>query len=70
MNDKKIVPVIGKIYQNTSGENFRCEGYMDGVSKFVRVSDGWTLKAHHLFQQEDWKIYWGFSTDGHWEKQA
>lgn len=70
MNDKIIVPVIGKVYNHTNGSDYRCDGYMDGVSKLVRLSDGWTLKAHNLYQNESGKIYWDFSTESHWEKQS
>ena len=35
-----IVPVLGKIYHNENGNDYRCNGYMNGVSKMVRVGDG------------------------------
>lgn len=70
MNDKIIIPVIGKVYNHTNGNDYLCVGYMDGVSKLVRLSDGWTLKAHNLYQNESGKIHWAYSTEGHWEKRA
>ena len=34
-----IVPVLGKIYHNENGNDYCCNGYMNGISKMVRVGD-------------------------------
>lgn len=35
-----IIHALGQIYHNENGNDYRCDGYMGGVSKMVRVGDG------------------------------
>lgn len=35
-----IIPAFGQIYHNENENDYRCDGYIDGVSKMVRVGDG------------------------------
>mgnify|MGYP000849278391 FL=1 len=64
--DMLITPVLGQVYHKRNGYDYRCEGYMDGVSKMVRLKDGWTLMAHSLYQEDGGNVYWEYSTGGHW----
>lgn len=41
---------------------------MNGISKMVRVGDGWTLLAYDLYQKDNGDVYWSYSTKGHWEQ--
>lgn len=66
--DKQITPVLGQVYHNHNGSDYRCVGYMDGISKMVRLKDGWTLLAHSLYQEDNGDVHWGYSTGGHWPK--
>lgn len=34
-----IIPALGQIYHNENGNDYRCNGYMNGISKMVRVGD-------------------------------
>lgn len=34
-----IISALGQIYHNENGNDYRCDGYMDGVLKMVRVGD-------------------------------
>mgnify|MGYP004613789491 CR=1 FL=1 len=67
MRDTLIYPVIGNTYHNRCGSDFRCVGYDGEAPIFERISDGWTLLAHCVYQESDGNIYWGYSTNGHWK---
>lgn len=34
-----IISALGQIYHNENGNDYRCNGYMNGISKMVRVGD-------------------------------
>lgn len=79
MPNKYITPVVGQIYANRNGEMYRCTGnktYPDDVvmqrtvelgehwCSMIRLSDGWAVKVHGVFQYEDGSIEWRFSSNG------
>lgn len=61
-----ITPVIGQIYRNANAFDYRCEGYDEGIPIMVRLKDGWTIKVHDVYQEDNGQIHWSFSTNGHW----
>lgn len=67
MKGTLIYPVIGDTYHNRCGSDFRCVGYDGEAPIFERISDGWTLLAHCVYQESDGNIYWSYSTNGHWK---
>lgn len=79
MPNKYITPVVGQIYANRNGKQYRCTGnrtYPDEVvmqraletgehsCTMVRLTDGWTIKSHGVFQYADGSIEWRHSTNG------
>lgn len=71
MDKQYIIPVVGRIYHNRSGGEYRCTGnrlYMsdeqqrralslgDHVAYMERVKDGWSLTAHGVIQYADGTI--------------
>lgn len=69
---KRIIPQEGAVYENRNGWRYLCvasptEKDTDDAATLQRVSDGWTLKAHNVYQYPDGTIEWDFSTGGHWE---
>ncbi len=79
MQKNYIIPVTGRVYANQNGKMYRCTGsrtYPDEVvmqrtvelgehvCSMLRLSDGWTIKAHGVYQYEDGSIEWRFSTNG------
>ena len=80
MDKQYIIPVVGRIYHNRSGGEYRCTGnrlYMsdeqqrralslgDHVAYMERVKDGWSLTAHGVIQYADGSIEWNYSTGEH-----
>lgn len=83
MEGKYIIPVVGQIYTNRNGGEYRCVHshiYMSDDSKrrslslgehtatMERVKDGWSLIAHGVIQYEDGTIEWNYSTGGHFPR--
>lgn len=80
MDKQYIIPVVGQIYHNRGGGEYRCTGnrlYMsdeqqrralslgDHVAYMERVKDGWSLSAHGVIQYGDGSIEWNYSTGEH-----
>ena len=80
MDKQYIIPVVGRIYHNRGGGEYRCTGnrlYMsdeqqrralslgDHVAYMERVKDGWSLTAHGVIQYADGTIEWNYSTGEH-----
>ena len=80
MDKQYIIPVVGQIYHNRGGGEYRCTGnrlYMsdeqqrralslgDHVAYMERVKDGWSLTAHGVIQYADGTIEWNYSTGEH-----
>ena len=80
MGKQYIIPVVGQIYHNRGGGEYRCTGnrlYMsdeqqrralslgDHVAYMERVKDGWSLTAHGVIQYADGSIEWNYSTGEH-----
>ena len=80
MDKQYIIPVVGRIYHNRGGGEYRCTGnrlYMsdeqqrralslgDHVAYMERVKDGWSLTAHGVIQYADGAIEWTYSTGEH-----
>ena len=79
MKKQYIIPIIGQIYRNRNGGEYRCTGnsfYMNDTQKqralslgehiayMERVKDGWSLSAHGVIQYEDGTVEWNYSTGG------
>lgn len=69
---KRIIPEEGKVYENRNGWRYLCVGVpgpqdTSDAATMQRVTDGWTLKAHNVYQYPDGTIEWDYSTGGHWE---
>ena len=61
-----IAPVIGQIYRNANGFEYCCDSIDEVVPVMVRLRDGWTIKAHVVYQEDNGEIHWSYSTGGHW----
>ena len=62
-----ITPIVGRVYHNRSGADYRCIQTMDdGRAVMVRLHDNWTLVAHGVRQYDNGDIEWDWSSDGHW----
>lgn len=85
MREKYIVPVVGQVYTNRNDKDYRCTGnrtYPDDTTmqkcvglgehwaSMVRLSDGWTIKAHGVHQHEDGTIEWNFSSEGSFQSES
>ncbi len=81
MDAHYITPVVGQVYANRNGGEYRCIGdtyYCDSQGKpkmaapqencglFERVSDGWRIFANGVLQYEDGTVEWNYSTNGHY----
>lgn len=84
MEKQYIIPVVGQIYTNRNGQEYRCTySYFDSsderkqralalgehVATMERVKDGWTLDAHGVLEYEDGTIEWNYSTHGYFAKK-
>ena len=73
MDKQYIIPVVGQIYHNRGGGEYRCTGnrlYMsdeqqrralslgDHAAYMERVKDGWSLAAHGVFHSMVPSPYW------------
>lgn len=59
---------IGKVYRHaqTSGE-YKCI-YLSGDKAILKnIAIGWVLTAHKVRFDDFGRIYWAYSTDGHFE---
>lgn len=80
MDRQYIIPVVGQIYRNRGGGEYRCTGnsfYMNDaqeqralalgehIAYMERVKDGWSLAAHGVIQYADGTIEWNYSTGEH-----
>lgn len=68
---KRIMPEEGVVYTNRDGHRYLCTAAPDpdGADQgavMERVMDGWTLKAHNVYQFPGGTIGWDFSTCCHW----
>lgn len=61
-----ITPIVGQVYCNTNGCKYRCESIEDNIPVMVRLKDGWTIRAHVVYQEDNGKIHWSYSTGGYW----
>lgn len=52
-----IAPVIGQIYRNANGFEYCCDSIDEGVPVMVRLRDGWTIKAHVVYQEDNGEIH-------------
>lgn len=79
MANNYIMPVVGQIYSNRNGSQYRCTGnevYPDDVrmsstvalgehqATMIRLADGWVIKAHGIHQYEDGTVEWNHSSGG------
>lgn len=80
MDRQYIIPVVGQIYRNRNGGEYRCTDnafYVNDaqerralalgehVAYMERVKDGWKLKVHGVIQYKDGTIEWNYSSGGH-----
>ena len=79
MENNYIMPVMGHIYTNRNGGQYRCTGnavYADDVQRdravglgeyrasMLRLSDGWAVVVHGLHQCVDGAVEWNRSSGG------
>jgi len=77
---KYFIPVVGQVYTNRNGGQYRCTGNLfysskadaqrsltlgEHVAYMERVTDNWKLGAHGVIQYEDGTIEWNYSTGEH-----
>lgn len=85
MREKFIVPVVGQIYTNRNGRDYRCTynaAYSsdDEMKKavalgehrasMIRLSDGWAIEVCGLHQYEDGTVEWRHSNGGSFQSDA
>ncbi len=68
---ERIIPTEGTVYTADDGFRYLCTaapGPQDtsDAATLERVTDGWTLKAHNVYQFPNGVIQWDFSTDAQW----
>lgn len=68
---RRIIPEEGKVYATRKGDRYLCisaPGPMstDESATMQRVSDGWTVNVHNVYQMSDGTVEWGFTNLGHW----
>ena len=62
-----ITPVVGQVYHNRGGSDYRCTEVLEGDrAVMVRLSDNWTLVALSVRQYPSGDIEWDCSSGGHW----
>lgn len=62
-----ITPILGAVYRNRNGSEYRCKATLSDHSAIMeRVTDNWTIIAHGIQQYHDRSIEWNYSTGGHW----
>lgn len=84
MEKRYIIPVVGQIYTNRNGQEYRCiYSYFDScderkqralvlgehIATMERVKDGWTLDAYGVLEYEDGTIEWNYSAHGYFAKK-
>lgn len=69
MEKTVITPIVGQVYHNVNGADYRCEECESNKAKMVRLRDGWTIWAHIVRQEENGDISWAYSTGGHWKNR-
>ncbi len=77
---KYIIPVVGLVYTNRGGGEYRCTGNSvycseemkqktlalgEHIAYMERVTDNWKLSAHGVIQYEDGTIEWNYSAGEH-----
>jgi len=77
---KYFIPVVGQVYTNRGGGEYRCTGnfsYSDEERKqrslalgehtayMERITDNWTLCTHGVILYADGTIEWNYSTGEH-----
>lgn len=67
----KFTPKKGTRYLNKNGVWYTCTQVYEGLNEARFVSDyGWSLIAHNIYQYEDGRIEWDYSTDGYFTEVA
>lgn len=84
MANKYIIPVMGQIYSNRNGGQYRCTGnasYADGIQRdravalgehrasMIRLNDGWLIEVHGLHQCENGTVEWNRSSGGSFQSE-
>lgn len=78
----RIQPVVGQVYTNRSGGQFRCiapaadgpmfynaaGGFSNSSGVFQNIESGWTFTAMGVIQYIDGTIEWNYSADGRFEE--
>lgn len=78
----RIQPVIGQVYTNRGGGQYRCiapaddgpmfynavGGFSNSSGVFQNIKSGWTFTAKGIIQYIDGTIEWDHSVGGHFEK--
>lgn len=67
MTVARITPEPGKAYPNKGGSEFLCLRIQSGIPIMRNTRSGWTMEVHNVWQYEDGKIEWDYSTNGHFE---
>lgn len=78
----RFEPVVGKVYTNRGGGNYRCiapstvgpmfynaaGGYSNASAVMRNEASGWTFTAKGIIRYPDGTIEWDHSIDGHFEQ--
>lgn len=85
MEKQYIIPIVGRIYTNRNGQEYRCTNsrFYDSdecrqralalgehTATMERVKDGWTLVAHGVLEYEDGTIEWNYSAHGYFAPKS
>ena len=63
-----FTPVVGKIYHNHGGGDFRClRSDLLSPPMFQNIKSGWTFKVRNVRRYPDGSIDWAWSFGGHFE---
>ncbi len=84
MTTNYIMPVVGQIYSNRNGGQYRCTGnaaYADDVQRdsavalgehrasMIRLTDGWLVEVYGLHQYKDGTVEWNRSGGGSFQSE-
>lgn len=58
--------IVGAVYRNRNGSDYRCLEVYGGLACMERVTDRWTLIAHGVRQYANGTIEWDYSSGGRW----
>ena len=67
MSSRRVILLPECTYSHRNGYTYRCLGREEG-GYVMQSPAGWTCTAFGIWQQDDGKIWWDYSTKGYFAK--